>query len=81
MYNTSVRAHFDYCDIICHTTNLYSQVVTFNYLVERFVKFQYQAALQELDKVVCLYEEHRNISPENTYHDIPCRTTKYKNSF
>ena len=48
MFKTLVRPPVDHCDIIYHIppiTNPYGRVVTLNYLMERFEKIDYQAAL------------------------------------
>ena len=45
---TIVRSHCDYCDVIYHLPsldNLFNHDMTFNYLMERIEKVQYQAAL------------------------------------
>ena len=48
MYKALVRSHLDYCDIIYHippSINPPPQLPTFNYLMEKIERVQYQAAL------------------------------------
>ena len=48
MYNSLVRSHLDYCDIIYHETSHQNQPplgVTLNPLMKKVEKIQYQAAL------------------------------------
>ena len=48
MYKIFIRPHFDYCDVIYHIphlTNPFESSITFNALMERVEKIQYQAAL------------------------------------
>ena len=71
IYKIFVRPHMDYCHIIYHlphSTSAFDCPINLNFMMQSLESTQYQAALAVS-------------GGENVLHEIPCRTSRFLNSF